>query len=401
MSWPLVKLSELCEINIGKTPARAKAAYWGKGNPWLSIRDMNQGLELRTTKEEITDLGVRESCIKLVSKGTVLFSFKLSIGKIGIAQRDMYTNEAIAALPIKDKTQLCEEYLVYALTKIDAAKSTDRAVMGATLNKKKLAELKIPLPPLEEQKRIAAILDKADAIRRKRRQTIDFTDQLLHSIFLDMFGDPVTNPEGWPEEILVNLISCNLQNGAYYPKEEYSDNGIEMVHMSDAFYDVIQRGKLKRVLASETDIEKYKLTSEDLLISRRSLTYEGAAKPCLIPPSSEPLIFESSMIRVTPDTEKVLTRYLFEYLSHPTVKTHFIRKYVTGATIKGISQKNLENIRVLIPPIDIQRKFLATADKLNSKVEVYEKHMLLLEQLQGSLTQQAFNGKLSNHIKAA
>ena len=136
MSWPLVKLSDVCEINIGKTPARANSKYWGKGNPWLSIRDMNQGGNLYKTKEEITDLGVKESNIKLVSKGTVLFSFKLSIGKIGITQRPMYTNEAIAALPIKNKKILCEGYLVYALSKIEAGKTTDRAVMGATLNKK-------------------------------------------------------------------------------------------------------------------------------------------------------------------------------------------------------------------------------------------------------------------------
>ncbi len=192
MSWPLVKLSDVCQINIGKTPSRANSNYWGKGHPWLSIRDMSQGIELYHTKEEITELGVKESNIKLVSKGTVLFSFKLSIGKIGIAQRDMYTNEAIAALPIKNRKVLCEGYLVYALSKIQVGNTTDRAVMGMTLNKKKLENIKIALPPLNEQKRIAAILDKADAVRRKRQQAIELNEQLLRSIFWDMFGDPVT-----------------------------------------------------------------------------------------------------------------------------------------------------------------------------------------------------------------
>lgn len=97
---------------------------------------MGQGLLLDTTKEEITELAVRETKIKLVPKGTVLFSFKLSIGKIGIAQRDIYTNEAIAALPILDREILCEDFLIYALSRIDAGRNTDRAVMGATLNKK-------------------------------------------------------------------------------------------------------------------------------------------------------------------------------------------------------------------------------------------------------------------------
>jgi type I restriction enzyme S subunit len=84
---------------------------------------------------------------------------------------------------------------------------------------------------------------------------------------------------------------------------------------------------------------KYALTCDDLLIFRRSLAYEGAAKPSFIPISSEPLIFESSLIRVTPNQDVVLTRFLYSYLANPSVKTHFIRKFVTGATIKGISQK--------------------------------------------------------------
>ena len=121
------------------------------------------------------------------------------------------------------------------------------------VNSSHIKEWEIPLPPLKEQKRIAAILDKADNLRRKRQQA----DEFLRAVFLDMFGDPVTNPKGWDEVSLVSLVSSKLQNGAYYPKEKYSNKGVEMVHMGDAFYDVIDRGNLKRVLASESDIEKY------------------------------------------------------------------------------------------------------------------------------------------------
>ena len=80
---------------------------------------------------------------------------------------------------------------------------------------------KIPLPPIEEQRRIAAILDKADAIRRKRKETIRLTESLLRSAFLDMFGDPVTNPKGWDWLKVADIISEPLQNGAYYPKDCY------------------------------------------------------------------------------------------------------------------------------------------------------------------------------------
>ncbi|HFB65219.1 MAG TPA: restriction endonuclease subunit S, partial [Aeromonadales bacterium] len=196
MNWPLVLLSDLCDINIGKTPSRSNLSYWGKGQPWLSIADMNQGKYLYKTKEEITEIGIKDCNCKIVKKGTLLYSFKLSVGKVGIAERDIYTNEAIAAFPIKDQTKVIGDYLYYALKKIDILGKTDRAVMGAILNKKKLSELKIPLPPLKEQKRIASILDKADNLRRKRAQAIQLADKFLRAVFLDMFGDPVTNPKG-------------------------------------------------------------------------------------------------------------------------------------------------------------------------------------------------------------
>lgn len=255
-------------------------------------------------------------------------------------------------------------------------------------------DLIIPLPPLAEQKRIAAILDKADAIRRKRQQAIQLADDFLRSVFLEMFGDPVTNPKGWDEVTLLNLVSKKLQNGAYYPKETYSDDGVEMVHMSDVFSDVIQRGCLKRVMVSNADIEKYKLTSDDLLISRRSLTYDGAAKPSMIPISREHLIFESSMIRVTPDQNKIRPQFLFQYLSLPLVKNHFIRKYVTGATIKGISQRNLENIRVIVPPLKMQDAFTKKIRAIEEMCKTTNMQSLDIEKMCSSLSQKAFSGNL-------
>lgn len=171
-------LDELCEINVGRTPARAEPAFWGSGHRWLSIADMNQGLSIRDTKEQITAAGARAG--KVVQPGTVLLSFKLSIGKVAIADVPLYTNEAIAALPIKDDALLDARYLMRALQAMDLASGSNRAAMGATLNKRSLAQIQLPLVSLPEQRRIAAILDQADAIRAKRRQVRAHLDSLTH-----------------------------------------------------------------------------------------------------------------------------------------------------------------------------------------------------------------------------
>ena len=209
-SWPLV---ELCEINIGRTPSRNSPEYWGAGWPWLSIADMNQGRRLRHTKEQISSLAASSVMGSPVAPGTVALSFKLSIGKVGIIDVPMFTNEAIATLPIRASNMITPEFLYWALRSVELTRDTDDAVMGKTLNKEKLARIQVPVPPLEDQRRIAVLLDRADALQVKRRGAIMLLYDLGQSIFLDMFGDPGSNPKGWPKSRFVSLFEEPLRNG--------------------------------------------------------------------------------------------------------------------------------------------------------------------------------------------
>ena len=192
-----VPLQQICEIQIGKTPSRSVPEYWNGDLAWVTISDFANGRTVETTKERITELGAKKSGSKLIPHGTLLLSFKLSLGKRAYAGCDLFTNEAIAALQVLDQKATDRDYLYWALGSIDYDRLVDRAAKGKTLNKAKLKILQIPLPPLAEQKRIAAILDAADALRAKRRESLEQLDTLLQSTFLEMFGDPVTNPMGW------------------------------------------------------------------------------------------------------------------------------------------------------------------------------------------------------------
>lgn len=151
---------------------------------------------------------------------------------------------------------------------------------------------------------------------------------------------------------------------------------------------------MKRVLISEREIEKYRLTEFDLLIARRSLTFEGAAKACLIPKSQEPLVFESSMIRLSPNLNKVLPLYLFYYLNNDRAKSKYVLKHITKSTISGINQTNLNKIEVTVPPIELQTQFATMVTKTEALKEQYRRSLLELENLYGALSQKAFKGEL-------
>jgi type I restriction enzyme S subunit len=286
---------------------------------------------------------------------------------------------------------------VYYYFKVFWKRSLKNSQYGSATNyirMDNITDFEIPLPSLSEQIQIANILSKAETLIEQRKKSIDLLDEFLKSTFLEMFGDPVTNDKGWEKAIVKDLLHMPSTSGHYVPKEQYSSNGVEMVHMSDLFYNVVPRGKLKRVLISEREIEKYRLTEFDLLIARRSLTFEGAAKACLIPKSQEPLVFESSMIRLSPNLNKVLPLYLFYYLNNDRAKSKYVLKHITKSTISGINQTNLNKIEVTVPPIELQTQFATMVTKTEALKEQYRRSLLELENLYGALSQKAFKGEL-------
>ncbi|MBA2653100.1 MAG: restriction endonuclease subunit S [Tatlockia sp.] len=393
MSWPLVKLSDVCLISIGKTPLRANSNYWGKGNPWLSIRDMSQGIKLYNTKEEITELGVKESNIKLVSKGTVLFSFKLSIGKIGIAQSDMYTNEAIAALPIKNRKVLCEEYLMYALSKIEVGNTTDRAVMGATLNKKKLENIKIALPPLNEQKRIAAILDKADAVRRKRNQAIELSEQLLRSVFLNMFGDPVTNLKGLPTSSLIE-VSKKVTDGTHQ-SPVWSETGIPFLFISNIVNNEIS-----------FQVDKY-ITEKDWMeltknspIEKGDVLYTtvGSYGNAALVKENTRFCFQRHIAHIKPIKKIIHPTFLWAMMNSPGIKKQ-ADKQARGIAQKTLNLRELKQFIIFVPPMSKQIEFVNIVSQHKTILDKLIVKSSLSDNIFSSLIQQAFSGELSKQTK--
>lgn len=394
-SYTKHRLADLVDIQIGKTPSRSVRDYFGEGYTWLSIADMNGSDIVTSSKEEITERAIAETGIKLIPKGALLFSFKLSIGKVAFAGRDMYSNEAIAAFLIKDKRRVDPRYLYYVLREFDFTEGGDKAVKGITLNKRKLEELRIPLPDdLPTQRRIAAVLDKAQALVANDRQTLALYDQLAKSLFLEMFGDPVKNERGWEVVTMGQVMRTKTQNGLYVPKERYTEDGVQMVHMSDAFQGIVQPGRLKRVSISDADQAKYLLEPDDLLVARRSLNYEGSVKPCRIPSSTEPLVYESSLIRLRFNRAVVHPIFVHYYLNDDGARRHHVFKHVTSSTISGINNTGLNAIRMYLPPVHLQDRFNKLVKKIELDKVSTEASLRRSEGLFGSLLQGAFNGEL-------
>ncbi|PAE18586.1 hypothetical protein CHH80_21110 [Bacillus sp. 7504-2] len=393
-----VKLNQLCEINIGKTPSRSNSKYWGKGHKWLSIADMKSKY-ISETKEEITDLAVSEANMKIVPKNTVLMSFKLSIGKIGITTEEMYTNEAIASFPIIEKEKIIPEYLYYVLKTLRYDNLSDRAVMGATLNKKKLNQIVIPLPSIIVQKKIVNLLNKAEELIDKRKAQIEALDQLTQSVFLEMFGDPITNPKGWKLAICKDITS-KIGSGAT-PKggnASYKQQGISLIRSMNvynnnfnyndlAFIDEEQAEKLKNVIVNKDDI---------LL----NITGASVARSCIVPDDVLPARVNQhvSIIRVI---KHLINPIFLSYTFTNEIYQKYLLRLSTsgGATREAITKKQIENLPIIIPPLDLQEQFAIKVTKIKEQKSIIQKSIGEIENLFNSLMQKAFKGELFNEEK--
>jgi type I restriction enzyme S subunit len=178
----------LVDIAIGGTPSRDIPRYWAiegaEGFPWLAISDLHERV-ITTTKEQITSAGIANSNVKPVAPGTVLMSFKLSLGRMAFAGTDLFTNEAIAAF--KSRGEIDEHYLYYVLPEAVRSAATDVAIKGATLNKKSLAALPISHPALNTQKAIAQVLASIDTAVEKTEALIAKHQQIKAGLMHDLF----------------------------------------------------------------------------------------------------------------------------------------------------------------------------------------------------------------------
>ncbi|RJP62845.1 MAG: restriction endonuclease subunit S [Comamonadaceae bacterium] len=378
------KLSELLDISIGRTPSRIEPSYWGDGHRWVSIRDLSSKI-ITETKEQITDLAVNEARCKVVKKGTLLFSFKLTIGKMAFAGCDLFTNEAIAAFRIKDEKELSPEFLYYALRSVTYGGS-NQAVMGKTLNSKSLADIEIPLPPLDDQIRVAHLLGKVEGLIAQRKQHLQQLDDLLKSVFVEMFGDPVRNEKGWQTAPLEQLGSINRGVSKHRPRNDSKLLG--------GPHPLIQTGEVSN---AGTYITAYTQTYSDLGFAQSKLWPAGTL--CITIAAN---IAQTGILTFDACFPDSVVGFLAHKNESNTLYVHglfwffqaILEKNAPAAAQKNINLEILRGLVVPKPPIELQDKFAELVKKVEAIRSRYQQSLRELGALYSALSQKAFKGEL-------
>jgi type I restriction enzyme S subunit len=386
MKNSILKISSFCETRSGGTPSRQKQErYYGGGVPWVKSGELRESI-IYGTEESVTDEAIKETNVKIVPEGALLVAmYGATIGRVAILGVPAATNQAICSI-IPDNKIADTKYLFHCLV----AHKNQFLMLGAggsqpNISQSIIRDTEIPLPLLAEQKRIAAILDKADAIRRKRQAAIKLADEFLRATFLDMFGDPVTNPKEWEIHFLEDHLDF-LTSGSRGWAKYYSKTG-------KIFLRIQNVGK-NELLLNETIYVQPPVNAE--------------AKRTLVKPGDVLLSITADLGRTAVVPECLGDAYINQHLAIlrlNRIEPHFLSAYLSseggqhqfkalnkGGVKAGLNFDDIKSLKIIVPKLSMQQKWTQRWLRIN-RINFQSANLAKQQEiLFNSLTQRAFQG---------
>ena len=391
MRWEMVKLSDVCDVLGGY--AFKSENFKNEGIPLLRISNIIDG-----------EVSFKEDCVCVedsnlsilqrfkVIKGDILLALSgATTGKFGVYKLNDFSflNQRVGLIRAKDKTD--PKYLLYYLNILKS--QIEQIAQGAAqpnISTNEIGNLQIPLPPLPIQKRIAEILDAADALKRKDQELLKKYDELAQAIFIDMFGDPVKNEKGWEVKKLGELFSSPVKCGPFgsaLKKEEYVKDGIPVWIMDNIQdYNFNENGCLYINEDKYLDLTSYSALKGDIIISRAGTV----GKMCVVDSEFKKSIISTNLIKISLD-EKVLNPYFFVKLMNYFGKK--IGRLRTGSE-NGFTHMNtgvLAGLEFPLPSITKQNEYINVLKNINYQIQFLGTKP---ESLFQTLIQKAFKGEL-------
>ncbi|MCB0984153.1 MAG: restriction endonuclease subunit S [Ilumatobacter sp.] len=373
LSWPIVSLGDVCELRYGKAlPAPSRT---GSG-----FRVFGSNGEVGRHRESIT------------AGATVIVGRKGSFGEVHFSEDPCWpidtTYYVDAHATTADLRWLFHRMKAMPLTQLNRA----AAVPG--LNRDDAYKQTLLLPSIEEQRRIAAVLDAADALRAKRRQALAKVDTLTQAIFIDMFGDTVTNSKGWPDVATLGEVS-DVRSGITKGRKVSEEVSISVPYLavSNVQDGHVKTDTLKSIGATSDEIERYALRAGDILLTEggdpdklgRGAVWDGRVAPC---------IHQNHIFRVRVAVPHMTAEFLSALLSSARGKSYFLRMAKQTTGIASINMAQLRSFPILEPPLALQREYIERMVRLQAQKAAASASLDGHDALFASLQQRAFRGEL-------
>lgn len=382
MSWPTVTLGEVAEWGSGGTPSRGNRDFYGGEIPWATIGDLTDG-EVTYTAESITEAGLSQSSAKLVQPGAVLIAMYGSIGKLGILTIPLATNQAIAFAYPGEHLDL--RFLFHYLRgQREQLLAAGNGGTQSNISQTKLKAWTIPLPPLPEQRRIAAILDHADTLRAKRKQSLGLLDTLSRAVFVQMFGDPRKSESN----TLLGDVAEFYAGGTLPDGETFAgqSGGYQLLKVSDLNLSGNETFLKSSVLwSAKGGARAATCPTGSVVIPKRGGAI-GTNKKRLTVRSA---VLDPNLMGIAPIDEFLISDFLFgwfQFLDLASIQS--------GSSVPQLNKRDLAPLAIGIPDLAEQREFGRRVGRIRSLATNGASLLDTCEALFRSVQSRAFRGEL-------
>jgi type I restriction enzyme, S subunit len=390
-------IGQVCELVTDGTHYTPKPVP--SGVPFLTVKDMTaNGLDfINCAKISASDFAdaARANCAP--KRGDVLFSKDGTVGKVHVVNesREFSVLSSIAILRPK-RERILSGYLTHVLKSPRVIFQAQQRKTGSAIRRiilKDLQDVRIPLPPLSEQRRIAAILDQADALRTKRREALAKLDEMAQAIFVEMFGDVLLNLKRFTVVRMSNLLDCSPNFGSMIPPRE---DRLEWLSLRVAN---IQDWKLsleskKYIDLMDKDVVRHTVKDGDIILARAIASQEHLGKCVVVFPGEEKWAFDSHIMRVRVNRKVVSPIFLRDFFQSSGGREIFLKSTRKTTVQYNINTKEFSSMEIPLPPLKKQREYENAISGISTRKSEAEVHSRLLNDLFFSLQHRAFSGDL-------
>lgn len=397
--WEWVKAQDVMDIRDG---THDSPQYQSSGIPLVTSKNLVDGQIDFSTCSLIS-----QNDHELISKrsavcdGDILYAMIGTIGNPVIVKKEYDFSIKNVALFKFNSDRAFNKYIYHFLNTDIAKRQFEKNSRGGTqkfVSLGNIRNLKIPLPPLEEQKRIAAVLDKADTLRRKRERAITLTDDLLRSVFLDMFGDPVTNPKGWEMKKFAKFADLiNGDRSKNYPSgKDIVKNGVLFLNTKNIINNQLDLSETSYI----TEEKFHSLTQGALKRNDIVITLRGSlGSSCVFDSAFETGFINAQMMIIRVKSEQISEKYVHSVLTFPTFKK-MLKEMGSGSAVPQLTASQIKELEIPIPSSDLWNHYKEVEQKIRQRTKSLVNQKNVIDSLFSSLTQRAFRGELTAQKEA-
>ena len=391
--WKVDKLGNIAEVNTGNPAPQGKQFFEDGHFPFVRVQDLGrygQTTNLTETTDKVNERARKECGLTLFPKGTILFpksGMSTLLNHRAILGVDAYVVSHLAVLI--PKKGIIGEYLYYYLCTIDMARWSQRTNLPS-LRTSIISEIDIPVPPLPVQERIMAILNKANAIQQKRQEALRIAEQIIPCLFLEMFGEPWTNPKHWRTSELSKVAKINPNE----PVSNLENESFAFVPMEnvDERLGIIRKYETK--LYHEMKSGKTRFRSGDILFAKITPCVEHK-KTAIVKDTPTSLCFGSTEFYVVRCEQDLNPCYLWQLLRTNHVCDGAVASFTGSTGRQRVPKSYLENLIVPIPPIETQNEYEIQVNKVLSNYQIQSTSLEEANHLSKGLLFQSFTGELT------